>query len=176
VTGHFKQYNLLVETEDDDFTKATRILVTANVDSIDTNNAQRDTHLKSPDFFGSEQYPQLRFEGKGFEKQKDHYLLHGELTIRDITKPVQFRVNFEGVVDDLWGQVRAGVTVDGKIKRKDFGLNWNQITEAGQVIVSNEIRLHGDIQLVKQIEQATKIKTEVVKELNPAYTRHELIL
>ena len=160
VTGHFKQYNLLVETEDEDFTKATRILFTANVDSIDTHNAQRDTHLKSPDFFASEQFPQLKFEGKKFEQVEDHYLLHGELTIRDITKPVIFEVDFEGLVNDPWGQVRAGFSVDGKIKRKDFNLSWNELIETGQVVVSNEIRIHADIQLVKQQEQLSDLKAK----------------
>ncbi len=175
ITGHFKQFNLLAITEDEDFTQASRILFTANVDSIDTNNAQRDTHLKSPDFFASDQFPQIRFEGEKLEPQKDHYLLYGNLTIRDITKPIRLQVHFDGTVDDLWGEERAGFTIDGKIKRRDFGLHWNEKTDAGQVVVGNEIRLHGDIQLVKQLEEPLKFITELSREKNARFV-HELIL
>src|SRR6266404_1816539 len=87
VTGYFKDFNLEVEAEGDDFTKASKILFTADVNSISTNNAQRDTHLKSPEFFAAEKYNQLKFEGKKFKKHGKDYILHGDLTIRNITKP-----------------------------------------------------------------------------------------
>lgn len=123
VTGYFSKYNVEVETEDEDFTKASRIVFTADVDSISTNNEQRDTHLKSPDFFDAANHAQVRFEGNKFEKASDdQYKLHGDLTIRGTTKPVTVNVEFGGIVVDPYGQTKAGFTVTGKINRKEFGL------------------------------------------------------
>jgi polyisoprenoid-binding protein YceI len=149
VTGYFTRYTLEVETEGTDFTRASHILFTADVDSINTNNAQRDTHLKSADFFDADTHAQLRFVGKGFEESGDDYLLNGELTIRNVTKPVTVKVDFAGTVVDPYGQTKAGFTIDGKISRKAFGLTWDAVTEAGSVVVSDEIRLHAEVQLVK---------------------------
>jgi len=150
VTGYFRTFDLTVETENDDFTTASHIEFTADIESIDTNNQQRDTHLKSPDFFNAEQHSQLKFIGKKYESSGDSAKLHGDLTIRDVTKPITVNVDFGGIVVDPYGQTKAGFTVEGKINRKDFGLSWDAVTEAGQVVVSNEIRLHGEIQVVKQ--------------------------
>jgi len=151
VTGYFKTFNLEVETENEDFTTAKKIDFTADIDSITTNNEQRDTHLKSADFFKSDEHGKLKFEGKKYEKGADgDYILTGDLTIRGITKPVTVHVEFGGIVVDPYGQTKAGFTVAGKISRKDFGLTWNAVTEAGQVVVSDDIRIHCEIQLVKQ--------------------------
>lgn len=150
VTGYFKTFDLEVDTESDDFTTASRIEFTADVDSIDTNNAQRDAHLKSPDFFDAETHKQLKFTGSKYEADGDDAKLHGELTIRGITKPATVHVEFGGIVVDPWGQTKAGFTVTGKISRKEFGLTWSAVTEAGQIVVSDEIRLQAEIQLVKQ--------------------------
>ena len=155
VTGYFRKFDLVVDTEDNDFTKATSILFTADIDSIDTNNAQRDTHLRSNDFFAADKYKQLRFEGKHYAKQGDGYILDGYLTIRNITRPVSLQVEFGGIVVDPYGQTKAGFTIEGKIKRKDFDLTWDAVTEAGQVVVSNEIKMHAEIQLIKQQEAAS---------------------
>ena len=151
VTGYFKSFDLEVETENDDFTTASRIEFTADIDSITTNNEQRDTHLKSSDFFHAEEHPQLKFVGTDFKKAGGNdYTLTGNLTIREVTKPVSVKVDFGGIVVDPYGQTKAGFTVEGKISRKEFGLVWNAVTEAGQVVVSDDIRLHCEIQLVKQ--------------------------
>lgn len=150
VTGYFRTFDLVVETANDDFNTASRIEFTADINSIDTNNEQRDTHLKSPDFFNAEQHSQLKFVGKKYESNGDMARLHGDLTIRDVTKPITVNVEFGGIVVDPYGQTKAGFTVEGKINRKDFGLSWDAVTEAGQVVVSNEIRLHAEIQVVKQ--------------------------
>ena len=151
VTGYFRKFNVEVETEDEDFTKASKILFTADVDSIDTNNEQRDTHLKSPDFFDASTHDEVKFEGKGFEKlSENEYNLDGELTIRGTTKPVTVNVEYGGIVVDPYNQTKAGFTVTGKINRKDFGLTWSAVTEAGSVVVSDEIKLNAEIQLVKQ--------------------------
>lgn len=167
VTGYFRKFDLVVETEEDDFTKANSIVFTADINSIDTNNNQRDTHLKSQDFFAAEQYGQLKFVGKKFEKSGDHYLLHGDLTIRDVTKPLSIEVEYAGTVVDPYGQTKAGFTLDTKLKRKDFKLSWDAVTEAGQVVVSNDIKVHGEIQLIKQVqqEQTTGIKEKQEAEL-----------
>ena len=162
VTGYFKTFDLLVETDTDDFNTAKKIEFTADINSIDTNNQQRDTHLKSADFFDAENHQQLRFVGKKFESNGDEAILDGDLTIRGVTKPLTVKVELGGTVVDPWGQHKAGFTVSGKISRKEFGLQWNAVTEAGHVVVSDEIKIHAEIQLVKQAatagtEEATSV-------------------
>lgn len=150
VTGSFQNYDLQVETETEDFTTARKIEFTADIDSITTNNEQRDTHLKSADFFNAEEHGQLRFVGKKYEANGDEAKLHGDLTIRGTTKPITLNVEFGGIVVDPYGQTKAGFTVDGKVRRKEFGLTWNAVTEAGSVVVSDDIKIHAEVQLVKQ--------------------------
>lgn len=150
VTGYFKKFDLEVETDGDDFKTASRIEFTADIDSINTNNEQRDTHLKSEDFFHAEEHSQLKFIGKNFEMAGSDYKLHGDLTIRGITKPITLNVEYGGIVVDPYGQTKAGFTVEGKVSRKEYHLTWNAVTEAGQVVVSDEIKIHCEVQLVKQ--------------------------
>lgn len=150
VTGYFSTFDATVETEGDDFTTA-KATFTADLSSISTNNEQRDTHLKSTDFFDAENHPQVKFTGNKLEKKDDeHYILHGDLTIRGTTKPMQLKVEFGGIAQDPWGNTRAGFTIEGKINRKEFGLNWNSITEAGGIVVSDEVRMHVNAEFVKQ--------------------------
>lgn len=164
VTGYFRDFKVEVETEGDEFTKASLIRFTADIKSIDTNNSQRDTHLKSADFFDSENHPEVIFEGKKFENTGDEsYKLYGDLTIRGVTKPVTVDVDYGGIVTDPYGQVKAGFSIDSKIKRKEFGLMWDAVTEAGQVVVSNEIKIHGDIQLIRQQEKKV-VREEITVE------------
>lgn len=150
VTGYFKKFDLEVVTESDDFTTASKIEFTADINSIDTNNQQRDTHLKSGEFFDAENHGQLKFTGHKYNASGDEGKLPGDLTIRGVTKPLTVHVEFGGIVVDPYGQTKAGFTVTGKISRKEFGLTWNAVTEAGQVVVSDEIRLQCEIQLIKQ--------------------------
>ncbi len=150
VTGYFKKFHAVVETETDDFASAKKIEFTADIDSIDTNNEQRDTHLKSADFFDAATHSQLHFVGTKYESAGDEAKLQGDLTIRGITKPITLHVEFGGIVVDPYGQTKAGFTVSGKISRKDFGLTWSAVTEAGSVVVSDEIKLQSEIQLVKE--------------------------
>jgi polyisoprenoid-binding protein YceI len=151
VTGYFKTFDVEVTTENDDFTQASSIVFTADVDSISTNNEQRDTHLKSADFFDAGNHGQIRFVGRKFEKTGDDTAnLHGELTIRGVSKPATVKVEQGGIVVDPYGQTKAGFTIEGKISRKEFGLTWSAVTEAGSVVVSDEIKLLAEIQLVKQ--------------------------
>ncbi len=150
VTGYFRTFDLEVETETEDFATAKKIEFTADISSIDTNNDQRDTHLKSADFFDAESHSQLKFVGKKYEANGDEAKLHGDLTIRGTTKPITLNVEYGGTVVDPYGQTKAGFTVDGKVSRKEFGLLWNAVTEAGSVVVSDEIKIHAEVQLIKQ--------------------------
>ena len=150
VTGYFETFDASFETESDDVHTASNIQFTADISSISTNNEQRDTHLKSADFFNAAEHEQLKFEGTNYEANGDEATLHGDLTIRGTTRPVTLKVEYGGTVVDPYGQTKAGFTVSGKISRKEFGLVWNAVTEAGAVVVSDDIRLHAEVQFVKQ--------------------------
>jgi polyisoprenoid-binding protein YceI len=150
ITGSFKKFDLEIETETEDFNTAKRIEFTADINSINTNNEQRDTHLKSADFFNSDEFGELRFKGTRYELNGGEGKIYGELTIKDVTKPLTLNVDFGGIVVDPYGQTKAGFTVDSKISRKEFDLTWNAVTEAGQIVVSDEIKLHAEVQLIKQ--------------------------
>ncbi len=150
VTGFFKTFNLEVETENEHFETAKKIEFTADIDSIDTNSTQRDTHLKSADFFNAEEHSQLKFVGNKYERNGDEAVLHGDLTIRGISKPVTVKVEYSGTVVDPYGQTKAGFTVTGKVSRKEFGLTWDAVTEAGNVVVSDDIKIQAEVQLIKQ--------------------------
>lgn len=151
VTGYFEKFNVEVETESEDFHTTKSIVFTADVDSISTNSEQRDTHLKSGDFFDADNHSQVRFEARNYEELKPGFeKLHGDLTIRGTTHPITLDVEHHGTVVDPYGQTKAGFSVNGKIKRKDYGLTWDAVTEAGSVVVSDEIKIHCEIQLVRQ--------------------------
>ena len=151
VTGNFKEYTLSVETEGDDFHTAKKIEFAADINSIDTNNEQRNAHLRSADFFNAEQNPKLHFSGTKYEVKGDEAALHGNLTIGGITKPLTLNVEFGGVAKDPWGGERAGFTVKGKISRKDFGMTYNAALEAGGVVVGDEVKINAEVELVKQV-------------------------
>lgn len=150
VTGYFRKFDSEVKTETEDFNTTTDIRFTADISTIDTNNDQRDTHLKSADFFDAANHGQVIFAGTRYEAMGDEATLQGNLTIRGITKPISLDVEYGGTVVDPYGQTKAGFTVKGKISRKEYGLMWNAVTEAGSVVVSDEVRLNADIQLIKQ--------------------------
>ncbi len=147
VTGKFKEFSGEVETDNDDFTNA-KINFTAQTNSIDTGAEGRDTHLKSADFFDAEKYPELSFKSTSFTKKGEDYILNGDLTIRDVTRPVQLSVEFAGTTKDpFYGKTKAGFELNGKINRKDFGLVWGALTETGGAVVSDEVKLHANIQV-----------------------------
>jgi len=151
VTGYFNSFQVEAETADEQFTNVNTVVFTADVNSINTNNEQRDTHLKSADFFDAENHNEIRFVGNKYENTGgDDFKLHGELTIKGITKPFTVNIEFGGIVVDPYGQTKAGFTLTGKISRKEFGLTWSAVTEAGNVVVSDEIKLQAEIQLIKQ--------------------------
>ncbi len=149
VTGSFKKFSGSVETaNENDFDNAS-VEFSIEVNSIDTNQADRDAHLKSPDFFSAEEYPTIDFNGQLKKIDKSIYKLTGPLTIRGTSKTVELGVEFGGTVKDPWGNIKAGFELTGKINRKDFGLNWNALTEAGGVVVGDEVKLHLNVELTK---------------------------
>lgn len=150
VTGSFTKFDATLESSAADFSDA-KISFEADIDSISTNNEQRDGHLKSDDFFAAASFPKLSFVSTSFEKLSDSaYLLKGNLTIRGNSKPVELAVEYGGTVTDPYGQVKAGFEIGGKISRKEFGLTWSATTEAGGVVVSDEVKLHLAVQMIKQ--------------------------
>lgn len=148
VTGFFKKFSGSVESESDDFDGA-QVNFSLDVNSIDTNQADRDAHLKSPDFFAAEQYPTLDFTGTLKKISSSTYKLNGDLTVRGISKTVVLDVDFGGIMVDPWGNTKAGFEINGKINRKDFGLNWSALTEAGGMVVSDEVKIHINAELAK---------------------------
>lgn len=149
VTGKFKEFDAAVETDSDDFEDA-KITFETSIDSIETGNEDRDNHLKSDDFFNATKYPKMKFESTSFKKTGDgEYKLIGDLTIRDHTKQVELDAEYGGTVVDPYGNTKAGFEVTGKINRKEFGLTWSAVTEAGSVVVSDEVKLNLNVQFTK---------------------------
>lgn len=149
VSGTFAKFDVKTETDGIDFTTA-KIEFSADVNTISTGNADRDNHLKSPDFFDAATYPQIKFESTSFEKKdEENYVLKGNLTVRNVTKPASFNVEFGGIGKDPWGNQKAGFTLSGKINRAEFGLTWNAALETGGVLVSEDVRLTAELQFVK---------------------------
>ena len=143
VKGEFKNFNVDLESEDENF-KNVKANATIDTASISTNNTDRDNHLKSAEFFNAEAHPQITFETDSLNDD-----VTGNLTINGVTKPVKLDVDFGGINVDPWGQTKAGFSFEGKIKRSDFGLNWNAALEAGGVMVSDEVKIAGELQFVK---------------------------
>lgn len=148
VTGSFGTYASTVETTGDGFENAA-IHFEADVKTINTGNEQRDGHLQSDDFFNAEAFPKLTFRSTSVTKSGENFKLTGDLTIRDITKQITLDAEFGGVMTDPYGQVKAGFEVTGKINRKEFGLKWSAVTEAGGVVVSDEVRIICNVQYIK---------------------------
>lgn len=150
VTGKFNSFNAEVSTPGEDFSQA-NVHFTADAASITTGNEQRDGHLKSDDFFNAEKFPQLVFKSTAVSKHSDNqFKITGDLTIRDITKSVTLDVEFNGTMTDPYGQHKAGFEVTGKINRKEFGLQWSATTETGGIVVSDDVKIHCNVQFVKQ--------------------------
>lgn len=157
VSGNFKKFNLEVETENEDFNTAKKIEFSADVNSINTNNEQRDAHLKSADFFNVEQHPRILFSGTNYEAVGDEGKINGNLTIGGITKPVTLDVEFGGMVGDPYEQTKAGFTISGKISRKSFGIIYGSSAETGGILLGDEIKINGKIQLVKEVVKEAQL-------------------
>ena len=149
VTGAFKSFEGSLETDSEDFQNA-KVNITLDVNSIDTNQEQRDSHLKSGEFFDAEKYPKISFTSTSLTKDGDDYKLNGDLTIKDVTKPVSLDVEYGGSAGDFYGNTKAGFEVTGKINRKEFGLTWDGVTEAGSIVVGEDIKLIINVQFAKE--------------------------
>jgi polyisoprenoid-binding protein YceI len=150
VSGFFKSFEGSVETDNENFEHA-NIDFSIDINSIDTTQPARDEHLKSAEFFDAATYPHIKFKSTSFKKIGDNdYALTGNLTIKNVTKPVTLDVEFGGSAADFYGNTKAGFEITGKINRKEFGLTWDGVTEAGSVVVGEDIKLTINAQLIKQ--------------------------
>lgn len=149
VSGFFKSFDGTVEATKDDFSDA-KIDFSVDINSIDTDNQNRDGHLKSDDFFNAEKFPKMIFKGKSLKKVgKNKYKLTGDLTIRDITKSITLDVVYNGTVKDPWGNTKAGFKVKGTVNRFDYGLKWNTLMETGGAVVGKDVEIKVDLELQK---------------------------
>lgn len=148
VTGQITDYVVEAVTDGDDFSNA-QVAFTGKLNSINTGNEQRDAHLRSPDFFDADKHPEITFRSTRYERNGDEVKLQGDLTMKGVTKPVRLDVEFGGIQKDPWGNTKAGFSISGKLNRKDFGLNWNAALETGGVLVSDDVKIVAEIQLVK---------------------------
>ena len=153
VRGRFKSVTATL-TADEQHPEGCCVEVDIDAASIDTGVADRDAHLRGPDFFNAEQHPKITFKSDGaegnFAKEGDHFRVNGQLTIRDTTMPLTLDCTFEGRGKDPWGKERAGFTAKGEIDRREWGLRWNQAIETGGVLVANKVRIEAEVQFVKQ--------------------------
>lgn len=151
VSGSFGKFEVSAETDGDDFTTA-NVEVKIDVESINTNNSQRDAHLKNADFFEAEKFPHITFKSASIQRiDDDTFNLLGNLTIKETTKPVELKLEFGGVTKDPWGFERAGFSLSGKINRHDFGVSYNAVLETGGVALGEEIKIQGEVEVTKQV-------------------------
>ena len=153
VKGVFKEFKASIYTTGKDF-MTSEIDIWINTASIDTGDEKRDNHLKGPDFFDVENHKQITFTGNTCEKADadGNYELRGNLTIKGITKRIKLDIEFGGVIKDPWRNKKAGFIIKGKINRKDWGLTWNTVLEAGGVMLSNDVKINCEVQLIKQAQ------------------------
>lgn len=150
VSGKFNTFTATIENEDNQFETST-IHFEAEINSIDTNNTDRDNHLKSADFFDAEKFPKLSFKSSAVKKiSENEFEIEGELTVKDVTKTITLATEYSGLMLDPWGNTKAGLSISGKINRKEFGLTWNAALETGGVLVGEEVKLFVEVQLLKQ--------------------------
>lgn len=149
VTGYFRNFNGTVVTNGNNFNNA-KIKFTIQTKSVDTGNEKRDEDLRSKSFFYVKKYPEIIFKSTSFKKvEGNNYKLTGNLTMRGITKPVILNVQYNGMVKDPWGNLKAGFKITGSLNRFDFGLKWNALLEAGGAIVSKKVKLIINAELKK---------------------------
>lgn len=149
VRGRFTDFSGTVHIAEDGSTAITGVV---QASSIDTNEPQRDEHLRSEDFFEAATYPEIRFSSTSIDQTSEGYRIAGELTIKDVTRPVILDATVNGLGTDPWGQERLALEARGEINRKDFGLNWNQVLEAGGLLVGEKVTLVLDISTVKTVD------------------------
>ena len=149
VKGQFNDFNGTVTTNDDTFESAS-VNFTAQSNSINTNNTDRDGHLKSPELFDAEQFPTLSFTSTSFTKNGEEFDVMGDLTIKGVTKQVAFKAKLGGIIMGMYGKRVAAFELSGKINRMDFGVAWNAALEAGGVVVSEEVILDIEAELIEE--------------------------
>lgn len=149
ISGKFSKFEASIESKNDSFENA-KIEFTGAIDSISTGNTDRDTHLLSPDFFDAAQFPEIQFKASSFSQiNEGEYELVGDLTMHGVTKSVKLPAEFSGLMKDPWGNTKLAFSLEGKINRKDWGLNWNSALETGGVLVGEEVRLNIELQFIK---------------------------
>jgi polyisoprenoid-binding protein YceI len=149
VRGHFADFSGRLEADPDDPANS-HAVGTVRVASIDTGNADRDAHLRSPDFFDADRYPEMRFESRAIRHvDGGHYRVTGDLTVKDVTREVEVDATVEGAATDPWGNDRVGITIRGSVDRKDFGLTWQQKLAAGGMLVGEEVKILVDVSAVR---------------------------
>jgi len=148
VKGRFTDVEGFIHADDKNIADSS-VEATLKAVSIDTRTEQRDNHLRSADFLEVEKYPEITFRSTRIEGTKKEFKLTGDLTIRGVTKPVTLDVTFEGQTKDPWGGERIGFSASGKIDRRDFGLTWNVVLEAGGLTVGNDIKINIEVEAVK---------------------------
>jgi polyisoprenoid-binding protein YceI len=150
LSGNFGKFAAEAATTGDDFSTANFKFIAA-IDSINTGVADRDGHLKSAEFFDAATHPEMTFQSTSVKKINDNELeISGDMSIKGVVKPIMLKADFAGIAVDPYGQTKAGMSLTGKIKRGDFGLTWSAVTEAGNIVVSDEINLNCEVQLIKQ--------------------------
>ena len=147
VRGKFSEFTAEVTIADDPLQSS--LVAEVQMASIDTGNDDRDQHLRTNDFFDIENHPTMTLRSAGFEGSGSDYTMHAELTVRGVTKHVDFDFEFTGVGQDPWGNTRAGFTATATINRKDFGIEWNAPLETGGVLVGDKVQIEIDTQIVK---------------------------
>ncbi|MFM8310776.1 MAG: YceI family protein [Ilumatobacteraceae bacterium] len=147
VTGRFTDFAGTVTVAGDPLQSS--VEATVQTASVTTHDDGRDGHLRSGDFFAVDEHPQMRLVSTGIDRDGDDYVLHTQLTIRGITKPVDWELEFEGVATDPWGAVRAGFSAEAEVSRKEWGLEWNAALEAGGVVVCDKVKLSLAIEAVR---------------------------
>ena len=146
--GQFMDYTGFIEMDPEAKT-VTAIEAVVKTDSINTNHQKRDGHLKSADFFDVEKYPTMTYKLKSYGKNGVGYTAIGDLTLKGVTKEITLVGNFNGVTKDPWGNTRAGFTAEGKINRKEFGINWSKALDNGGLVVGDDVLIKLDIECIK---------------------------
>jgi polyisoprenoid-binding protein YceI len=160
VRGRFDDFSIDAEIDEGDLTRS-RGTVTVRTGSVDTREARRDGHLASPDFFDAQTYPEMTYAVRRVDGGDGRYAITGDLTIKDVTREVVLDAVVSGPVADPWGNVRIGVSATGTLNRKDFGLTWNVVTEAGGLLVGDDVTLSVDAEFVKVTEPADAVEAGV---------------
>jgi polyisoprenoid-binding protein YceI len=163
VKGTFSDFTVEPHIDADDIARSTGT-VKVNVASLDTHEPRRDTHLRSADFFDVERFPTMTYTVKSVEQDDGEYRIVGDLTIRDITREVALRAEVSGPVTDPFGGTRIGVSATGKLSRHDFGLDWNVVTEAGGLLVGDDVKISLEAEFVQAQPTAKENEPEAVLE------------